>query len=437
MSVKEKLTHNPHTMELVGGSSGFFSKDIIQTEFDAMTDEDSILKPELAEEYIIFCIQSWDHRGEKVKQVVARFAVGKDMKADYLIHKIHEVIKGVYAFGFIVNNVTGDGATQNRSSFKALGTICAGDLFKPTSLSKPLPNRNLPVAFPHPCDKSIKVFIGGEMPHLVKKFANAFYRSSSSKKKTALVFRGQKMNLNMIENVWRADFMGTNSLRNVKLTDDHFDRNAYSAMRVHLAVQIFSDGVACMLEDHIEFIDEATKTLYEPLIAIIRNVDKLIDIWNARSDKKCGMIDCPNHSHITELREILDIFEEWRNESKENGGVYSFIPNESWEDLCWLVYGIEGVATTYLKDNKSLVMHQKNGGSDVCEHNFADTRARNQNPDTQSTNSILGRRAGLRAQMNGNEFNLRPKSNSGRGDKPDLGALCAAIHHKRTDRSKK
>ena len=38
-----------------------------------------------------------------------------------------------------------------------------------------------------------------------------------------------------------------------------------------------------------------------------------------RSDKKCGMIDCPNHSHITELCEILDIFEEWRKESKENG----------------------------------------------------------------------------------------------------------------------
>ena len=59
-----------------------------------------------------------------------------------------------------------------------------------------------------------------------------------------------------------------------------------------------------------------------------------------RSDKKCGMIDCPNHSHITELCEILDIFEEWRKESKENGDLnynegVETLP--SWFQLRWLV----------------------------------------------------------------------------------------------------
>ena len=52
------------------------------------------------------------------------------------------------------------------------------------------------------------------------------------------------------------------------------------------------------------------------------------------------MIDCPNHSHITELCEILDIFEEWRKESKENGDLnynegVETLP--SWFQLRWLV----------------------------------------------------------------------------------------------------
>ena len=59
-----------------------------------------------------------------------------------------------------------------------------------------------------------------------------------------------------------------------------------------------------------------------------------------KSEKKCGMIDCPNHSHITELCEILDIFEEWRKESKENGDLnynecVETLP--SWFQLRWLV----------------------------------------------------------------------------------------------------
>ena len=48
-----------------------------------------------------------------------------------------------------------------------------------------------------------------------------------------------------------------------------------------------------------------------------------------------------------------------------------FITQESYEDLCWMVFGTAGVACTYLDKNWRLKMHQGRSGSDVCEHFFA------------------------------------------------------------------
>ena len=84
--------------------------------------------------------------------------------------------------------------------------------------------------------------------------------------------------------------------------------------------------------------------------------------------KGCEPINSPDHRHIGELLDILDIFCEWRNESPEK---IHFIPWQSFEDLVYLIIGIIGVSKLYLKKDKSRILVQRRSGSDDVEHEFA------------------------------------------------------------------
>ena len=57
------------------------------------------------------------------------------------------------------------------------------------SLLDNLPNRNLKIAFAHPCDPKIKVFIDGKMPHLVEKIVNRSERISCPKIKYTVLMQ--------------------------------------------------------------------------------------------------------------------------------------------------------------------------------------------------------------------------------------------------------
>ena len=69
---------------------------------------------------------------------------------------------------------------------------------------------------------------------------NRLERSDTPKNKVSLTFRSQKLSLDMIKVAWLWDDEGFGSTRKTKLTEDHFYKNAYSRMRVHLAVQVVS-----------------------------------------------------------------------------------------------------------------------------------------------------------------------------------------------------
>ena len=84
------------------------------------------------------------------------------------------------------------------------------------------PNDTLPIAFAHPCNENIKIFIGGEIPHWVKKFLNRLERSNAKKTKFSLKFRSQIISLDMIKRAWLWDYEGFGSTRKTVLTEDHF-----------------------------------------------------------------------------------------------------------------------------------------------------------------------------------------------------------------------
>ena len=116
-------------------------------------------------------------------------------------------------------------------------------------------------------------------------------------------------------------------------------------------------------------------------------VDRLVDIINARREKKVEFINSPQHKHVYELFSVLQLFEDWKNESS----AFEYITRESYEDLKWMVFGMAGLACTYMKEDKSLQINQWRSGSDVCEHTFAKIRQSNTNPNAQQAREILSK----------------------------------------------
>ena len=245
------------------------------------------------------------------------------------------------------------------------------------------------------------------MPHWVKKVVNRLEGSSTQTSKVNLMFRGQSLSLNMIKKVWLWDDEGFSTIRKTVLTEDHFYKNAYSRMRVHLAVQVLSASVVSLINRYAKEFDVEDE--YRPLKEIIQSCDRLVDIWNANYSKKCCCIDSPDHSHLKELHSIMLLFYEWKNGCNTKN---EFITNETWEDLCWMVYGMEGLASKYLKKDGSLRMMQRRGGSDVCENEFAAFRQSSSNGTEYDIRGIEARRPTYHVHNIGS-FNKIVKSNSG------------------------
>ena len=138
------------------------------------------------------------------------------------------------------------------------------------------------------------------------------------------------MSLTSLKKHWEVDCGDSlvGDLRTNIFTPDHFppNKNAYSRMRVHLAVQVKSQSAIRIFRDNAEKCSGIAEV--EPHIAVIEKVDRLIDIWNntgmsnRKEFKGCEMIDSPNHFHLEELFEILDLFCEWKIEAGDNNKQY-------------------------------------------------------------------------------------------------------------------
>ena len=132
------------------------------------------------------------------------------------------------------------------------------------------------------------------------------------------------------------------SLRTSKLSNVHFDHNAYTHMRVYLAAQITSESMLRLIDDYAkDKIDE-----YRLFQAIVLALDRLIDIMNAKYEngaviKGCVVIDSPTHHHLDELSSIAALFAEWKKNSKEPS---HFITETSYQDMLWLCFGTVGIA---------------------------------------------------------------------------------------------
>jgi len=382
--------------------------------------------PGLGKQYLVFYFTTWD-KDYKSSFLAARYSL-RSISGDTMLDKINEVTIGLALYGFIVTSTGEDGASENRSALKALGTISVKEYFKnhaPKSAKEKLgPDiwavleamPDVPMAYRHPIYDEVLIFIGGDMPHCIKKVVNTLERSGWAHHDRNLRRNGQKMSLKMLEKCWVASgessLDGGVSLRKYVKSWQHFIKCSYSRLRVSLSVQITSqDSVKC-IKDNCDK-DLGGLELYSPLIELLEKMDRLIDIINCTrmnrgSFKGCEPINEPFHKHVIELLNILKYLYEWK---KECGGyTHKFLTQETYEDLQWTILGVIGNAMHYLDEDKSCAMYQARSGSDVCEHAFSLIRSKNVNPTAAACRQASARSS---SASDAHLFRFQSGANSG------------------------
>jgi hypothetical protein len=77
---------------------------------------------------------------------------------------------------------------------------------------------------------------------------NALERTGNKDSATSLLYRGQPISLEMLEDVWRdAGGADGGSLRTNRLSQEHFTENSHNRMRMYLKVQVISAAAARLI----------------------------------------------------------------------------------------------------------------------------------------------------------------------------------------------
>ena len=174
------------------------------------------------------------------------------------------------------------------------------------------------------------------------------------------------------------------------------------------------------------------------MMRLFDKVDRLVDIVigrDANEITKSGQkrdvdkLDCPRHRHMKELFDIVRTFEEWK---KYCGGFNTkFITRQTYEDLLWLAFGLAAVSTLYLKEDRSITIHQGRGGSDVCEHLFGMMKDGNANMNTQQAREASSKVVSTNTTVNNNMFRRKHGGANKVGAGVELEDYAASFKKKR------
>jgi hypothetical protein len=211
------------------------------------------------------------------------------------------------------------------------------------------------------------IFFIADMPHLVKKLANALEFSSLKKSKQNMVFSGCPLNSKMIQDIWRLTRKKSpHRLMDTMLTEKHFNKNAFLRMVVMYAVQLMSSRVVMMIKKSL--LDPSIVSdlrlcpdKYRKIIEMAENVDRLVDICNGRSKEQGKYFSyyTPESGEKIqrELLSILDWFTKWRESVRQNGdNKYDFIPSQSWKSVQSLILGTVGLIGFYVIRQKTTIV---------------------------------------------------------------------------------
>ena len=208
--------------------------------------------------------------------------------------------------------------------------------------------------------------------------------SSLKKSKRNMKYSGCPLNSKMIQDVWRLTRKNNkHRLMETKLSEKHFNKDAFSRMTVSLAVQLLSSSVVTMLKkatNDITIIPDIRlkSSQYDKIIELAEKVDCLVDICNGRSKKQghyTAYFTPENAISIQkELLGILAWFNKWHDKvnSIENNA-NSFLPIQSWKSLQSLVLGLVGLIQANVIEEKQTIV-PRTTNTDGIENHFSCSR---------------------------------------------------------------
>jgi hypothetical protein len=204
------------------------------------------------------------------------------------------------SIGFIVKHIGCDGATEIRSALHFVENVTVQEVLGDTFTADELTDLPLDfvVGYRHPsvgCEDTTILF-GGDMPHWVKKFRNAFDNKSRE-----LTYRGRVMRLATLKQIWNATESPDTNLRKTCFTYNYFELDLYKKMRVFLATGFASDSMIDMIKEYCE-AGNCELERYDGWIELLSAVNRLVDICNeydpnkpthSKRNRDVYPIDCP------------------------------------------------------------------------------------------------------------------------------------------------
>ena len=178
---------------------------------------------------LLFVATIADKNQVKQQIVVARYGY-RIASSEFIARRLLELPAALYEYGFIVRHIDCDGATEIRAALHLIGNITAKEVLSNTFTAEEL--RGLPLSFivgyKHPsvgCE-DVTILFGGDMPHWIKKFRNAFDNKSRQ-----LMYRRKRMKLANLKYIWEVTESSGSNLRRTRFTYDFFELDSYKKMR--------------------------------------------------------------------------------------------------------------------------------------------------------------------------------------------------------------
>eukprot|EP00794_Sanderia_malayensis_P011563 gene11563-12758_t len=238
------------------------------------------------------------------------------------------------------------------------------------------------------------IFFFSDAPHLMKTAGNNLSNSGSGKSSRLLWNSGQHIIWNHIKHIYEEDLdCGLKLLP--KLTSDHVNITPYSAMRVHLAVQVLSSSVAAVLREYGPKEASATAEFCEKM-------DMFFDCLNVRDTKEHLLkrkpflmpYVSPDDSRFAWLEgEFLKYFQDWQKSIESKPGKFSksekqamFISPQTYKGLQITIYSFIEACKFLLENGVQYILSERFCQDDL-ENYFGRQRAighRRDNPNIRS-----------------------------------------------------
>ena len=315
--------------------------DVEQTATKKARHQNSILDElPLAREHLVFKWTSIDPDIKDSSVIVASVNVQKVTPS--IITAVMTLLRDTLpSFDLDIGMATSDAAGCNWVSGDTLSTHTYREALPQEILDKyPMINFDVKCLAKDAVTDRWMIFVP-DMPHLTKNIVTCLELSSTANSKRNLMYGKVPLNLGMVKEIWLSCGGGSGQLHSTKLTNHHFEKDAYSRMNVKLATQVTSASVVEMIrlainDDGIK-LSLRNKGMYNLLANFLERWNEVIDICNGREADNHNSPHTPTNAQQRQsfLLQTLKWLSIWKNVhdtrvKDEAATEFNFFADETW-----------------------------------------------------------------------------------------------------------